>query len=196
MKRFHGRSNNFYCKYIRRIFRPRPRIQKDPHALRTNEFIRVPKVVLIDDEGKNLGEIETWKALDMAKSKELDLVEVSPKAVPPVCKIMDYGKHQYQMSKQSRLSQARQKKVELKGIRIGLKTDEHDLNFKKNQADKFLSKGNKVKVELFLRGREKMHQDLARKNLEAFVSQISTPHRTEEPIKRSPQGFNTIIAPE
>lgn len=152
--------------------------------------------MLIDDEGKNLGEIETWKALDMAKSKELDLVEVSPKAVPPVCKIMDYGKHQYQMSKQSRLSQARQKKVELKGIRIGLKTDEHDLNFKKNQADKFLSKGNKVKVELFLRGREKMHQDLARKNLEAFVSQISTPHRTEEPIKRSPQGFNTIIAPE
>ncbi len=183
-------------KKIRRIFRPRPRIQRDPHALRTNEFIRVPKVTLIDDAGENIGQIETWKALDIAKGKELDLVEVSPKAVPPVCKIMDYGKHQYQVSKQSRLSQARQKKVELKGIRIGLKTDGHDLNFKKNQADKFLSKGNKVKIELFLRGREKMHHDLARKNLEIFISQISTPHKTEEPIKRSPQGFNTIIAPE
>lgn len=152
--------------------------------------------MLIDDQGKNLGEIETWKALELARERELDLVEVSPKAFPPVCKIMDYGKYQYQLSKQNRLSQAKQKKVELKGIRIGLKTDEHDLNFKKNQADKFLSKGNKVKVELMLRGREKAHQDLARKNLEIFVSQLSTPHRLEEPIKRGPQGFSTIVAPE
>lgn len=132
----------------------------------------------------------------MAKEKELDLVEVSPKAFPPVCKIMDYGKHQYQQSKQSRLAQAKQKKVDTKGIRIGLKTDDHDVNFKTNQAEKFLSKGHKVKIELILRGREKAHRDLARKNIESFISRISTPHKFEEPIKGTPQGFNTIIAPE
>lgn len=152
--------------------------------------------MLIDDEGKNIGEIETWKALELARSHELDLVEVSPKAFPPVCKIMDYGKHQYQQSKQNRLAQAKQKKVELKGIRIGLKTDEHDLSFKKNQSDKFLSKGNKVKIELILKGREKMHRDLGRKNLESFISELTTPHKLEEPIKGTPQGFNVIIAPE
>ncbi len=140
--------------------------------------------------------METYKALELAREKELDLVEVFPKAFPPVCKIMDYGKYQYQQSKQNRLSQAKQKKVELKGIRIGLKTDTHDLEFKKNQADKFLNKGNKVKIELFLRGREKMHQDLARQNIQNFVNEISTPHRTEEPLKRSPHGFTITIAPE
>jgi translation initiation factor IF-3 len=152
--------------------------------------------MLIDGQGKNIGEIDTLKALELARESELDLVEVSPKAIPPVCKIMDYGKYQYQQSKQSRLSQARQKKVEIKGIRIGLKTDEHDLDFKRNQADKFLGKGNKVKIEVILRGREKMHRDLARKNLESFISQISTPHKLEEPIKGTPQGFNAVIAPE
>jgi translation initiation factor IF-3 len=164
--------------------------------LRINEFIRVPKVMLIDDEGNNFGEIETFKAIEMARERELDLVEVSPKAFPPVCKIMDYGKHQYQQSKQERLAQAKQKKVETKGIRLGMKTDEHDLDFKKKQAEKFLAKGNKIKIELKLRGRERMHHDMARKNLEQFIEKIETPHRFEEPIKRIPQGFNTIIAPE
>jgi len=183
-------------KKIRRVFRPRQKIQRDPHALRINEFIRVPKVMLIDDEGNNFGEIETFKAIEMARERELDLVEVSPKAFPPVCKIMDYGKHQYQQSKQERLAQAKQKKVETKGIRLGMKTDEHDLDFKKKQAEKFLAKGNKIKIELKLRGRERMHHDMARKNLEQFIEKIETPHRFEEPIKRIPQGFNTIIAPE
>ncbi len=185
-----------FQKIIRRVFRPRQKIVRDPHALRINEFIRVPKIMLIDDQGSNLGEMETWKAVEIAKERELDLVEVFPKAFPPVCKIMDYGKHQYQQSKQNRLAQAKQKKVDTKGIRIGLKTDDHDLNFKKNQADKFLSKGNKVKIELILKGREKAHRDLARKNLEGFISGISTPHKFEEPIKGIPQGFNVIIAPE
>jgi translation initiation factor IF-3 len=182
--------------FIRRVFRPRQKFVRDLHSLRINELIRVPKVMLIDDQGNNLGEMETYRALELAKEREFDLVEVFPKAYPPVCKIMDYGKHQYQKSKQDRLAQAKQKKIELKGIRIGLKTDDHDLNFKKNQADKFLSKGNKVKIELVLKGREKMHRDLGRKNLESFISGLSTPHKFEEPIKGTPQGFNVIIAPE
>lgn len=152
--------------------------------------------MLINEHGKNLGEMETSKALELARQSELDLVEVFPKALPPVCKIMDYGKHQYQQSKQARLAQAKQKKTEIKGIRIGLKTDTHDMEFKKNQAEKFMSKGNKVKIDLFLRGREKMHQDLARRNIQNFISSISIPHKTEDPLKRSPNGFTTTIAPE
>lgn len=125
----------------------------------------------------------------------LDLVEVSPKAQPPVCRIMDYGKHLYQQSKQLRLAKAKQKKVELKGIRLGLRTDTHDLEFKKNQAEKFLRQGDKVKIDIVLRGREKAHQDLAKENLGKFILLITVPYKIEDPIKRFPGGFNVIIAP-
>lgn len=108
---------------------------------------------------------------------------------------MDYGKYLYQQSKQQRIAKAKQKKVELKGIRIGLKTDAHDSNFKQEQADKFLRQGNKVKIDIVLRGREKAHQDLARTNLLKFLSGLKTPYKTEDPIKRFPGGFNVTIAP-
>lgn len=106
---------------------------------------------------------------------------------------MDYGKFQYQKSRQDRISRSKQKKFEVKGIRIGVRTDDHDLEFKKNQAEKFLKKGNKVKIEIMLRGREKAHQDLARKNLEDFVKTITLPIKFEQEIKRNPAGFNTVI---
>lgn len=136
------------------------------------------------------------KALEIARSREFDLVEVSPKATPPVCRITDFGKFQYQKNKQERASKTKQKKVETKGIRISMRIDEHDLDFKKKQAEKFLQKGNKIKVDIILKGREKAHQDLARSALRNFIGKISVPFRTEEDIKRFPGGFNTIIAPE
>ena len=129
------------------------------------------------------------EALQIAREHELDLVEVAPLANPPVCRIMDYGKYQYQQSKLDRNSKAKQKKVEVKSIRIGIRTDEHDLEFKKNQAEKFLKRGDKVKIEIILRGREKAHQDLARKNLEDFIKMISLPFNVEQPVKRFPGGF-------
>jgi translation initiation factor IF-3 len=135
-------------------------------------------------------------ALQLAQEQELDVVEIAPMAKPPVCKIMDYGKYQYQQSRLDRVNKAKQKKIDIKGIRIGFKTDTHDLEVKKNMAEKFLKKGQKVKIEIFLRGREKAHQDLARKNLEDFIKTISFPHKLEQEIKRYPGGFNTIIAPE
>lgn len=150
---------------------------------------------VIDDSGKSLGEMSNFEALDMARSKGLDLVEVSPNARPPVCKMTDYGKFQYIKTKQTRLANAKQKKVELKGVRIGLKTGGHDLNFKKKQAEKFLNKGHKVKIEIILKGREKAHQGLAQNNLKEFADGISIPHRIEENLKRSPRGFDIIIAP-
>lgn len=152
-------------------------------------------MLVIDEQGKQLGKMETQQALAIAREHMLDLVEVSPKAIPPVCRIMDYGKHLYQQSKQMRLAKAKQKKVETKGIRLGLRTDTHDLDFKRSQAEKFLKQGDKVKVDIVLRGREKAHQDLARTNLNNFISAITVPHRIEDPIKRFPGGFNVIIAP-
>lgn len=136
-----------------------------------------------------------FEASQIARERGLDLVEVAPLANPPVCRIMDYGKFQYQQSKQERTSKAKQKKVDMKGIRIGVRTDEHDLEFKKNQAEKFLTKGDKVKIEIQLRGREKAHADLARQNLAEFIKSISFPYKTEQEIKRFPGGFNSIITP-
>jgi translation initiation factor IF-3 len=135
------------------------------------------------------------EAIQIARARELDLVEIAPIAKPPVCKIMDYGKYQYQQSKQERLNKAKQKKVEVKGIRIGIRTDTHDLDFKKNQAEKFLKKGDKVKAEIILRGREKAHQELARKALSDFLRTIAVPYKMEQEIKRFPGGFNVIITP-
>jgi translation initiation factor IF-3 len=163
--------------------------------LRINDGIRVPIVFVIDDEGKQLGEMSTLDAMALARERMLDLVEVSPKANPPVCRVMDYGKHLYQQSKQLRIAKAKQKKIEIKGVRLGLRTDTHDIEFKRAQSEKFLKQGDKVKIDIVLRGREKAHQDLARKNLQEFLTGITTPYKIEDPIKRFPGGFNVIIAP-
>ena len=109
---------------------------------------------------------------------------------------MDFGKFQYQKSRLERVNKSKQKKSETKGIRLGVRTDTHDLEFKKAQAEKFLKKGAKVKVELTLRGREKAHQDLARANLKQFLHEIAIPYKIEQEIKRYPGGFNAIIAPD
>ncbi len=164
--------------------------------MRANLRIKARTVVVIDHEGTHKGEMDITDARTLANEAGLDLVEVSPKANPPVCKILDYGKFQYMQTKQARQAQASQTRVETKGVRLGLRTDKHDLEFKKKQTEKFLAKGNKVKAEIIMRGREKAYQDLARKNLQAFLDMIEVPFKKEEEIKRFPGGFNTIIAPE
>lgn len=179
----------------RRHNRPKPKVQLKEHA-RINEKILVPQVIVIDQNGENLGVMDIAAAILLAQEQEADLVEVSPLAKPPVCKITDYGKLQYKAAKQEQQQKAKQKKVETKGIRIGFRTDKHDLLFKKTQAEKFLTKGNKVKIEIVLRGREKAMQDKAKENLTAFLQSISVPHRFEEEVKRGPMGFNTLIVPE
>ncbi len=181
---------------MRRKFRrkPKKKIVQGPQ-LRVNDNIKYTPVVLIDEKGEHRGEVPLKVAKEIAREAELDLVEVSPKARPPVCKILDYGKLQYTQSKQQRQQQANQKKSVTKGIRIGIRTDEHDLEFRKKQAQKFLEKGNKVKVEIILRGREKAHQDLAKDHVQKFLDSIEIPFKVEEEIKKVPRGFNTVIAP-
>ncbi len=182
---------------MRRRFRRKPTstASKVPQ-MRANLRITAKRVVVVDQNGEHQGEVDIQQARTMANEAGLDLVEVSPKANPPVCKILDYGKFQYMQTKQARIAQASQKRVETKGVRLGLRTDKHDLEFKKKQTEKFLSKGNKVKAEIIMRGREKAYQDLARQNLQAFLDMIEIPYKKEEEIKRFPGGFNTIIAPE
>jgi len=193
-RHLHNNEVIIKIKKIRRTPFRRPFVRKEP-LTRINEYIRAREIRVVGENGEQLGVMTPEAALQIARESALDLVEVAPKAVPPVCRIMDFGKFQYQKSRQERLSKAKQKKFDIKGIRLGVRTDEHDLDFKRNQTEKFLKKGNKVKVEILLRGREKIHQDLARENLINFLKSIITDYKVEQDIKRFPGGFNVIIIP-
>ena len=175
---------------MRRIFFKKPNKKK---FIRANEQIRIPKVRVINEKGKNLGILDTSKALEMAKDKGLDLVEVSANVQPSICKITDYGKYQYIQEKKERKQKAKQKKSELKGVRIGFTTSSHDLETKVKQVEKFLKQGHKVRIEMRLKGRERAHKDLAKEKIEAFLEMIPFEFKKEEDIKKSPRGFTVTI---
>lgn len=162
---------------------------------KVNEKILSEKVRVIDDND-DLGVIETSKAIELAKEKELDLVEVSPKADPPVCKILDYGNFKYQKEKEARKQKAQSKEVEIKGVRITFRIGEHDFEVRHNQAKKFLERGDKVKVELPLRGREKAHKDVARELIERFLEAVKQDYeiRIEQKVAFQGGKFTAIIA--
>jgi translation initiation factor IF-3 len=129
---------------------------------RINEQIRIKEVRLIDDEGEQAGVVPTEKALEMAREKGLDLVEVAPNAKPPVCKLIDYGKYKYEMDKKNRESKKNQTQVKLKEIRMQPKIEGHDLQFKTKHVLEFLHEGNKCKVTVRFRGRELAHTHLGK----------------------------------
>jgi translation initiation factor IF-3 len=161
--------------------------------LRVNNQIRLPEVQLIDEKGKQLGVTKTYDALDMAKERELDLVEVGPNVRPPVAKIMDYGKYIYQKERKEKKSGVRQKDHDLKIVRIGFKTGPHDLKFKSGKAIQFLNKGNPVRLEVFLRGRERALAHIGKQQLEVFIKMIEEPYTIQTPLKRSPRGWAITI---
>ena len=132
----------------------------DNKGMRVNEQIRVREVRLIDDEGEQKGIIPTIEALRMAKERELDLVEVSPNANPPVCKIMDFGKYKFEQEKKLRDSKKNQKVLKLKEIRMQPKIGSGDLDTKAKHVQEFLDEGDKVKVTIRFRGRELAHTEL------------------------------------
>jgi len=158
-------------------------------------MIKAPQVMVIDDEGAQLGAMDTRRALQLAHERELDLIEVSPLAEPPVCRIMDFGAYQYQQEKKERKQKAKQKKVEIKGVRISLKIGPHDLELRKNQALKFLEKGNKVKVELILRGRERAHANRAQEMMTQFVGSLSESASVaiEQPVSRQGGRLSLLV---
>ncbi|MFC1655726.1 translation initiation factor IF-3 [Patescibacteria group bacterium] len=159
--------------------------------MRINEAISTPTVRLIDDQGEQLGIMATADAKAKANEKALDIVEVSPEANPPVCKLMDYGKHQYRQKKIDQKHRKMQKQSEVKGVRIGFRTDEHDLEVKRKQAEKFLKARNIVKVALIFKGRELAHVDRAKDKLIKFAETLEGIGTVEEGPKR--QGNNLIM---
>jgi len=146
--------------------------REDKKKFLYNKQIRVPEVFLIDENGVILGNTPTEKAIAMAEEVGFDLVEVNPKVDPPVAKILDLGQLKYETEKKEHKQKVQQKKVDTKGIRLSIRISDHDLDFRLNQSAKFLSKGNKLKVELVLKGREKQHPDKAREIISAFVEKL------------------------
>lgn len=140
--------------------------------LRINNRIRAREVRLIDENGAQVGVVPIRDALGMAEERGLDLVEVAPNAIPPVCRILDYGKFRYEQSKKEREARKNQKQVEIKQIRLEPKTDDHDLDVKAKQARRFLIDGDKVKFNLRFRGREIFHQDIGLRMLEQMAEEL------------------------
>ena len=160
-----------------------------------NNQIRALKVRTIDETGKQLGILNLAEALRLSRERNLDLIQVTEKVEPPVCKIMDLGKYLYSLEKKEKAS--RLKMVgKIKGIRLGFNISLHDLGIRARQAEKFLRKGNKIRVEMILRGREKSHGELAKEKINQFLEILEKliPIKIERELKREPRGFTIIIA--
>ena len=158
-----------------------------------NNRIRAQRVRLIDDTGNQVGIISLQEALQIARERNLDLIQVTERIDPPVCKIMDYGKYLYRLQKKEK---GVRKSTEVKGIRLRFNISPHDLETRISQAEKFLKKGNKVKVEMILRGREKRLSQFAKEKLKTFISSLGekTQIKIEGQIKRKTNGFIVIIS--
>ena len=148
-----------------------------------NEQIRDKEIRLIGSDGEQLGVMSAKDAMKLAKEAELDLVKIAPNAKPPVCKIIDYGKYRYELARKEKEAKKKQKTIEIKEVRLSPNIDVNDLNTKVNQARKFLSKGDKVKVTLRFRGRELAHVNQSRVILDDFAEKLSDIAVVEKPAK-------------
>ena len=151
---------------------------------------------VIGPEGEQIGVISIAEALSMAETQQLDLVEVSPTAVPPVCRIMDYGKFKYQQSKKLQEAKKKQVQVQLKEVKLRPKTDEHDMLFKIKHVRRFLEEGNKAKITLVFRGREITHMEYGQKALDRFASDLEDVAVIEVRPKMEGRSMFMIVAPK
>jgi len=161
---------------------------------RINEMIRVREVRLIDDEGNQLGIVPTMEALNMARDKDLDLVEVSPNANPPVCKILDYGKYKFEQEKKLRDSKKNQKVLKLKEIRMQPKIGSGDLDTKAKHIQEFLDEGDKVKVTIRFRGRELAHTELGYDVLNEVLKRLTSAYVIEKPAAMDGRNMSMTIS--
>ena len=162
--------------------------------VRINEAIRSLEVRAIGANGENLGVITSEKALALAKEAGLDLIEISPNAVPPVVKITDYGKFRYEMQKKAKDTKAKSHLTETKSVQVKIGTGENDMNIKAGRAVEWLQEGHRVKVDLFLWGRYKyMEEGFLKERLERFLAIIPESFKIADEIKRSPKGLTVII---
>jgi len=163
--------------------------------IRANRQIRIPEVRVIDDEGEQLGVMPTPEALALAEEQGLDLVEVSPTARPPVCRIMDFGKYKYEQSKKQKLSKKKQHTVQVKEVKFRPKTEEHDYQFKKRHAEEFLEKHHKVKITMMFRGREMDHRELGMRLIERLEKDLSHVSTVERPARMEGRLITMYLAP-
>ena len=165
-----------------------------PDRISINHEIRSRELRVIGAQGENLGVISLKEALEAAKRAGLDLIEISPDANPPVAKIADYGKFEYERSKKEKAVKAKAKVSETKEVQIKVGTGEHDMMLKAKKAAEWLTEGHRVRAELFLKGRYKgMEETFLKERLEKFLLRIPYAYRLAEPITRSPKGFATVV---
>ncbi len=175
---------------------PRGREERNiaDRSVRVNERIRAREVRVIDEEGKQLGIMPPFEAIKMARNQGLDLVEVAPTANPPVCRIINYGKYLYQLSKRQHEARKHQKSIGLKEVKLRPRTSEHDFDVKRNKILDFLQEGAKVKVTVMFRGREMAHRDLGFKMLERLLESLNEVGQAELRPKLEGPNLTVIIA--
>jgi translation initiation factor IF-3 len=160
-----------------------------------NERIRAREIRVIDAEGNQLGIMPPYEALKKARESNFDLVEISPNAVPPVCRIMDYGKFLYEQEKKDRAAKKHQKQIVLKEVKFSVNVDEHDYVTKRNHVLRFLAEGDKVKASLRFRGREMAHQNLGRNVLERLIKEVGDKGIVEFRPRMEGNTMHAILAP-
>ena len=178
--------------------RPRfdPRQPQRQFQIRVNHRIRVPEVRVIDANGEMLGVLATHEALRRAQEQGLDLVEVNPKAEPPVCKILDFGKYKYEEKKKAGEAKRKQTVVEIKEIKLRPKTDDHDIAFKTKAARRFLEAGHKVKFTVRFRGREITHPEKAQEQLTLLIQGTEDLANVETRAMMEARAMTVLVAPK
>jgi translation initiation factor IF-3 len=166
-----------------------------PQGPKANERIRALDVQVIGSDGGNLGSMPLNKAIEIAKGEGLDLIEISPNANPPVCKIMDMGKYKYDLQKKANIAKKKQKIVSLKEIKLRPGTDTHDYNFKIKNAKKFIIKGDKVKFTVKFKGREMQHTELGKELMNKIIDEIKDIAKVESRPKFEGRQMVMIIQP-
>ena len=166
-----------------------------PRGPKANDRIRAPQVQVIGSDGKNLGILATKEAISVAKQEGLDLIEISPNASPPVCKIIDMGKYKYDLQKKANKAKKKQKIINLKEIKLRPVTEIHDYSFKIKNAQKFLEKGDKVKFTVKFRGREMQHTHLGNKLMDRIINDTSKLGKVEVKPKLEGRQIIMIVQP-
>ncbi|MEH2074569.1 MAG: translation initiation factor IF-3 [Nostoc sp.] len=161
-----------------------------------NERIRFPKIRVIDTDGAQLGIMPPQEALQVAEEKELDLVLISDKADPPVCRIMDYGKYKFEQEKKAREARKKQHTADVKEVKMRYKIEEHDYNVRVKQAERFLKDGDKVKATVMFRGREIQHSDLAEELLKRMATDLEPYGELQQAPKKEGRNMMMLISPK
>ena len=161
-----------------------------------NEEIRDKEIRVVGSDGSQLGIMSPRDAMKRAAEQNLDLVKIAPQAVPPVCRIMDYGKYRYEQAKREKEARKNQKTVEVKEVRMSLNIDTHDFDTKANQAKKFLTGGDKVKVSVRFRGREMAHPEMGKTLLDRFIAACAEVGSIDKPPKMEGRSLAVFIAPK